>query len=46
MQGLTDVTGLRNGTISSIKEIIKNLNDADLDPNTGQYILRAGCELC
>jgi hypothetical protein len=29
--------GGRNGTISSIKEIIKKLNDADLDPDVGQY---------
>ena len=29
----------RNGNVKSIKEIVENLNNAKLDPNTGTPIL-------
>lgn len=35
------LTGTRNGNIKTIKEIVKNLNEAKLDPNVGKSIVHS-----
>lgn len=36
LAGQPVLTRIRNGTIESVKAIVKNLNEAQLDPNTGK----------